>query len=108
MASASLTLSPAVGETGGAAFFKMHFVLGRASQFRLRRFSTVGLARDEATVCPHLTVAVICMTFFLSDPQCELRWKFCFHCPATQARSLAPSFVGLPCVPRAFAWVSGR
>src|SRR6266849_1464271 len=108
MASASLSLSLAIGETGGAAFFEMHSALGRASQFRLRRFTTVGLVRDATTIFLHLAFAVTCMTSFLSDPQCGLRWKFCFHRPATQARSVAPSFDGLPCVPCAFVWASSR
>src|SRR6266478_7453156 len=79
MASAWLSLSLAIGETGGAAFFEMLSVLRRASQFRLRRFPTVGLTRDPTTIFLHLALAVTCMTFFLSDPQCGLRWMFCFH-----------------------------
>src|SRR5258708_26325854 len=102
MASASLSLSLAIGETGGAAFFEMHSVLGRASQFRRRRLSTACLARDPITCFLHSTFAVTCMTSFLSDPQSGLRWMFCFHGPAMQARSVAPSFDGLPCVPCAF------
>src|SRR5260370_14290572 len=108
MASASLSLSLPIEETGGAAFFEMHSVLERASQFRLRRFSTVGLARDPITNFLHLAFAVTCMTFFLSDPPFGLRWMFCFHWPVMQARSVAPSFDGLPSVPCAFVWESRR
>jgi len=46
----------------------MHCVLERASQFRLRRFSTVGLAKDPTTIFLPLAFAVTCMTSFLSDP----------------------------------------
>src|ERR1700680_836197 len=99
MASASITLSVAIVETGGAAFFEMHSLLERASQFRLRRFSTVGRARDRTTIFLHLAFAVTCMISFLSDRQCGLRWMFCFHWPVMQARSVAASFDGLPCVP---------
>src|SRR6266481_6115259 len=99
MASASITLSVAIVETCGAAFFEMHSLLERASQFRLRRFSIVGLARDPTTIFLHPAFAVACMTSFLSDPQCGLRWRFCFHWSATQARYVASSFDGLPCVP---------
>jgi len=68
MASASLSSSLAIVETDGAAFFEMHSVLERASQFRLRRFSTVGLAKDPTTIFLPLAFAVTCMTSFLSDP----------------------------------------
>jgi hypothetical protein len=67
----------AIVETGGAAFFRMLSVLERAFQFGLRRFSTVGLARDPTTIFLHLAFAVTCMTSFLSDPQSGLRWMFC-------------------------------
>ena len=65
-----------IGETGGATFFKMESALGRASAFRLRRFSTVDRARDVTTASVRVEFTVTCMTFFLSDPQCELRRKF--------------------------------
>jgi hypothetical protein len=79
MASASLIISLAIVETGGAAFFEMHSVLGRASRFRLRRFSTVGLASDATTIFLNVVFAMTGMTSFLSDPQCGLGWMFCFH-----------------------------
>src|SRR5260370_7776254 len=102
MASASLSLSLAIGETGGATFFEIHSVLERASQFRLRRFSIVGLARDPTTILLNLAFAVACMTFFLIDPQRGLRWMFCFHLPPVQARSVATPFYVPPLSPAVF------
>jgi len=94
------------GKDWGAAFFEMHSLLERASEFRLRRFSTVGLARDSTTIFLHLAFALACMTSLLIDPRCGLRWRFCFHWPGTQARYVTPSFDGLPCVPCGFVWAS--
>lgn len=79
MASASLRLSLAIVEAGGAASFEMNSVLGRASRFKLRRFATVGLASDATTIFLNVVFAVTGMTSFLSDPQCGLGWMFCFH-----------------------------
>src|ERR1700682_2841242 len=69
MTSASLSLSRATEKIGGAVFFEMHSVPERVSQTRLRRFSTVGLARDPATIFVYLTFAVTGMTFFLGHSQ---------------------------------------
>ena len=68
MTSASLSLSLAIDEISGAAFFEMHSVSERVSQFKLRRFSTVVLARDPTTIFLHLAFAVTGITSFLSDP----------------------------------------
>jgi hypothetical protein len=57
-------------EVGGATFFDMRSVLGRASEFRLRRFSTRGLARDPTTIILHLAFAVTGTASFLIDSQC--------------------------------------
>ena len=85
MASASLSSPPAIGETGGAAFFEMHPVLERASQFRLRRFATLGLAGGPTSSFLPPAFAVACMTSFLSDPQRGPRWELCFHLLSLQA-----------------------
>src|ERR1700676_3233880 len=102
MASASFSLSLAMGETDGAALFEMHSVLGHASEFRLRRFSTAGRGRGGTTIPVHLAFAVTCMTSFPSDPWCGLRRMSCFHRLATRAWSVRPSFDGLPCFRCAF------
>src|SRR5580700_3213414 len=102
MASASLSSSLPIGETAGAAFFEMHSVLERASQIRLRRFATVGLAGAPTTSFLAPAFAVTCMTSFLSDPQRGLRSKFCFHSLSSQAWSVKLSFDGLLYAPCAF------
>jgi hypothetical protein len=65
MASASLNLSHAPGETGGAAFRTLHFVLGRVSRLKLRRFSAVGVGLDREPTAGFLNLAfaVTGMTF---------------------------------------------
>src|ERR1700722_5426949 len=108
MASPSLNSTLAAGTTGGAAFFAMQSFLEYAFGFRLRRFCTVGLAWDTTNCVVPPAFAVTCMIFFLSDPQPELQWRFCFHWPVMEPRSVAPSFDGPPGVPCAFAWVSSR
>src|SRR5580704_4169628 len=66
IASASLSSPLPTRKTGGAAFFGMHSVLECASRFGLRRFCTVGLARDTTTGVLPPAFAVTCMAFFLA------------------------------------------
>src|SRR5580704_5224942 len=72
MASASISLSLATREARGAALFEMHSVLGSASDFRLRRFSTVGVARGATTIFRHRAFAVACIASFLATRSIDL------------------------------------
>ena len=65
MASASFRISLALGETGGAAFVRLHCVLARESHLTLRRFPGTGLGSEATDKFLKLAFAVTGMTFSL-------------------------------------------
>jgi len=72
MASASFNLSLALGKTGGAAFVRLHSVLGRVSRLKLRRFSGVGLGSEATAKFLKLTFAITGMTSSLATCRVNL------------------------------------
>src|SRR6266481_5070463 len=78
MASASFRLSPALGETGGAAFVRLHSVRGRVSRLKLRRFSGVDLSSEATAKFLNLAFAVTGMTSSLATRRVNLHECFVF------------------------------
>ena len=80
MASASFRISLALGETGGAAFVRLHCVLARVSHLALRRFLGTGLGSEATDKSVKLAFAVTGMTFSLAT--CRVNLDECFVCGA--------------------------
>jgi hypothetical protein len=78
MASASFKLSLALGETGGAAFVRLHSVLWRVSRLKLRRFSGVGLGSEATAKFLKLAFAITGMTSSLATGRVNLDECFVF------------------------------
>jgi hypothetical protein len=77
MASASFRLSLALDETRGAAFVRLHSVLGRVSFLKLRRFSAVDLGSEATAKFLNLAFAVTGMTSSLATRRVNLDDVLC-------------------------------
>ena len=78
MASASFRISLALGETGGAAFVRLHFVPARALRVKVRRFPGAGLGSEATAKFLKLGFAVAGMTFSLATCRVNLDLGFVF------------------------------
>jgi hypothetical protein len=78
MASASFRISLALGETGGAAFVRLHFVLARVLRLKVGRFPGAGLGSEATAKFLKLAFAVTGMTFSLATCRVNLDEGFVF------------------------------
>ena len=78
MASASFRISLALGETGDAAFVRLHFVLARVLRLKVRRFPGAGLGSEATAKSLNLAFAVTGITFSLATRRVNLDEYFIF------------------------------